>query len=154
MSEILQGDRIGRLAQIRVGVAAFVQDEAGRILVTRRADNGRWCLPGGHVDHGETVAEACARETLEETGLVVEIGQLIGVYSSPDYVVAYPDGNQVQFISLTFRGTLRGGEASTSNETTEVGFYTPDEVRALDLLETHRMRIEDALIPQESAYVR
>jgi 8-oxo-dGTP pyrophosphatase MutT (NUDIX family) len=46
-------------------------EERTKVLLTRRTDNGRWCLPGGGIDSGESAAEACEREALEETGLVV-----------------------------------------------------------------------------------
>lgn len=56
---------------VRPGVAAVVLDAARRVLLARRADNGLWGLPSGHVEPGETVAEAVAREVREETGLDV-----------------------------------------------------------------------------------
>jgi ADP-ribose pyrophosphatase YjhB (NUDIX family) len=59
--------------------------EDGRIVLIRRVDLDRWVLPGGFLDWGETLAEAGARETREETGLeVVRTGRLVGVYSAPD----------------------------------------------------------------------
>src|SRR5215813_10815651 len=67
-------------------VAGTIPTEAGRIVLTRRAINparGKWTFPGGYVDWGEPVEAAAIRETLEETGLTVELGGLIGVYSYP-----------------------------------------------------------------------
>lgn len=154
MSELCFGPRIGRLGEIRCGVAAFIQDAEGRVLLTRRADNGRWCLPGGHVDSGESVAEACVREVLEETGLHVEIQRLIGVYSTPDALVVYPDGNQAQFVSLCFEARVNGGDPSTTSEVTALGYYTAAERLELDIMETHLPRIEDGLQHKEKAFVR
>jgi 8-oxo-dGTP pyrophosphatase MutT (NUDIX family) len=74
---IFQGDRVGREGRLSVGCAAAIFDQTQeRLLLTRRTDNARWCLPGGRMESGECAAECCAREVLEETGLEVEV--LIG----------------------------------------------------------------------------
>ena len=78
------------------GTSGSIFDPAGKkLLLTRRTDNGAWGLPGGAMDAGESASEGCAREVLEETGLVVRINRLIGVYSSPDMVVEYPSGDRI-----------------------------------------------------------
>ena len=76
-------------------VAGTVPMQDGRILLTRRAihpAHGKWTFPGGYVDWGEPVDAAALRETWEETGLTVELGGLVGVYSyekSPVVIVVY-----------------------------------------------------------------
>ena len=93
MATLIHGDRIGRDATVQFGCSAFVPNESGaKVLLTRRTDNGRWCLPGGRMDPGESAAETCVREVLEETGLQVEVVRLIGLYSSPNVIIAYADG--------------------------------------------------------------
>lgn len=78
-----------------MGRAVVIFDEAWeKILLTRRDDNGQWCLPGGQMEPGESAAECCEREVLEETGLRVHVRRLIGVFSSPDRLYTYPDGNR------------------------------------------------------------
>jgi len=154
MTRLVIGDRAGRDGVIRCGAAGFVRDEAGRILLIRRADNGRWCLPGGHVDPGESAAEACIREVREETGLEVEVTRLIGVYSNPNYLVVYSDGNKVQFVSLCFEARVVGGIIATSIESLEVGFFNKTAIDQMDVMETHIARIEDGLEGKEAAYVR
>ena len=81
--QILKGDRIGRGTTFMVGCAAVIFDSRARemILLTRRSDNGKWCLPGGRMEPGESASEACAREVLEETGLTVTPTKLVGVYT-------------------------------------------------------------------------
>ncbi len=67
----------------QLGVSVAIVDD-GRILLTKREDFEVWCLPGGAVDPGESVAQAAVREAREETGLQVELTRLVGVYSRPN----------------------------------------------------------------------
>ena len=154
MAKIIIGDRVGKQGQIRAGCSAVIRDDQGRILLTQRADNRRWCLPGGHIDPGESVAEATAREVLEETGLVIRLGRLIGVYSSPNYLVEYKDGNKAQFVSTCIAGLGLGGVLGFSYESSVVGFFVPSLLAGMDIMVTHVIRIEDALKGQEAAFVR
>jgi 8-oxo-dGTP pyrophosphatase MutT (NUDIX family) len=155
MAKVIYGDRIGRTAELRTGCSAFILDPMGeRVLLTRRTDNGRWCLPGGAMEAGESLAETCVREVWEETGLEVRILKLVGVYSSPNRIVTYPDGNQWQIISHNFEAEVIGGELTLSNETTEFGYFTPVEIAAMDVMEHHREIIADGLSRQATAYIR
>ncbi len=155
MAKMIYGDRIGRTAELRTGCSAFILDPMGeRVLLTRRTDNGRWCLPGGAMEAGESLAETCIREVREETGLEVRVLRLVGVYSSPDRIVTYPDGNQWQIVSHNFEAEVIGGELSLSNETTEFGYFTPDEIANMDVMEHHREIISDGLSRQLAAYIR
>jgi ADP-ribose pyrophosphatase YjhB (NUDIX family) len=152
---IVQGERIGRSAAVFVGCSATLFDDARRkILLTRRADNGRWCLPGGHFEPGEDVAEACVREMHEETGLEVRVVRLIGVYSSPNTVLDYGERGCFQVVALNFEVEAIGGELGLSDETTEVDYFTAAEIADLDLLEHHRPRIADAFVDGSATYIR
>ena len=153
--KIIHGPRIGAGGRIALCTNAVVFDTAReKLLLTRRSDNGQWCLPGGHVDPGETVEESCVREVLEETGLRVRMKRLIGVYSSPDRVVDYGDGNRYQIVSLSFEAEVEGGTLSTSSETTASGFYSLEKIGGMDLMEHHRERIADALAANPAALLR
>lgn len=122
--------------------------------MTRRSDNGRWCLPGGGMDSGETAEEACIREVWEETRLRVHVSRLVGVYTSPDFLIEYADGNRVQIIAMHFEAEVISGELGLSDETTDAGYFTPAEIATMDVIETHRQRITDSLNFRESAYFR
>ncbi|MEP7290338.1 MAG: NUDIX domain-containing protein [Chloroflexota bacterium] len=155
MAKVIHGERIGKTAQLRNGCSAIIFDATReKILLTRRTDNGRWCLPGGATDPGESVEETCVREVWEETGLRVRVTKLVGVYSSPDIVITYADGNRWQIISLSFEVEVSGGELGLSNETTEVGYFTQLEIETIDLMGHHRQRIADAWAGQERAFIR
>ena len=155
MSKIIYGNRIGKNAPLLVGSSAQIYDSTGKqILLTKRGDNGRWCLPGGQLDSGESVSETCAREVLEETGLVVEVGHMIAVYSSPDMLLSYDKDHQYQVISFHFDVTITGGELGLSNETTDVGYFTAEEIKDMDIMEHHLQRIEDGLLRKKETIVR
>lgn len=145
MTKVLYGPRLGKEGQIRLGCSAAIFDQNGRILLTRRADNGQWCLPGGRMESGESAAEACEREVLEETGLSVRVKRLVGVYSHPDQLVIYPDGNKAHIVALHFEAELIGGELGLSDETTEFGYFTWEEIEGMELLGRHKERILDTL---------
>jgi ADP-ribose pyrophosphatase YjhB (NUDIX family) len=152
---IVQGERIGRSATVFVGCSATLFDaDRRKILLTRRADNGRWCLPGGHFEPGEDVAEACVREMHEETGLEVRAVRLIGVYSSPDFVLDYGERGRFQVVALNFEVEAVGGELGLSDETTEVGYFTAEDIASLDLIEHHRTRIADAFADGSATHIR
>jgi 8-oxo-dGTP pyrophosphatase MutT (NUDIX family) len=131
------GERIGATARLQIGAAAAVLN-GDRLLLTRRTDNGEWRLPGGGVEPGERPAEAAERETLEETGLSVRVTGLVGVYSNPDVVVVYPDGNRVQIVGVVFRADAVAGQAGTSAEVSESGWFTADEAAQLTVIAGHR----------------
>ncbi len=150
---ILRGERIGKEGVLRVGSSAVIFDQAHRkILLTRRADNDQWCLPGGGMEPGESGTENCIREVFEETGLRVRIVRLIGVYSDPNYLIEYPDGNRIQVVALTFEAEPVGGTLGLSDETTEAGYFTLEEIERMDLLGPHVQRVRDAFVGREAAF--
>ena len=87
----------------------------------------------------------CVREVLEETGLAVRVTRIVGVYTSPDRIIEYPDGNRIQPVAFSFEAEVLGGELGLSEETTDYGYFTAQEMDALDLMEYHKERIEDAI---------
>ena len=152
---LIYGERIGKLAKLAPSCAAAIFDPTRQtVLVTRRSDNGRLCMPSGAMDPGESTPECCAREILEETGLVVRVGRLVGVYSSPHHIVEYRDGNRRQGLTLVFEAEPIGGELCVTDETTEVGYFSPEQMNAMDVMEPTYEWVADALTCQEAAYVR
>lgn len=155
MTEILYGERISRQGELRLGCNAVIFD-AGRtrVLLTRRADNGLWCLPGGHMESGESVVEACQREVREETGLEVRVTRLVGVYSNTDMLVRYKDGREVQIVVLSFEAEVSSGSPVVTDETTEVGYFTVAEMQSMEVLGRHTERVEDAFLSRADPIVR
>jgi len=139
---------------IRPGVAAVIFAE-GRVLLQRRDDTGRWGLPGGGVEPGESVRQALIREVREETGLEVEPLRLIGVYSDPLHhqIVTYPGGNVVHYVSSVFECVVRAGTLECGEESLELDWFDPERLPE-DLMLISTIRIRDALAGQVGAFVR
>jgi ADP-ribose pyrophosphatase YjhB (NUDIX family) len=155
MTQILFGERIGRRGKIRLGCSAVLLDaNSEKVLLTQRADTGQWCLPSGAVEPGESVTEACIREMLEETGLEVQVIRLTSVFSSPDRLVIYGDGNQFQFVSLNFEVCRIGGKPCLSDETIDIRYYPTSEIEALDIFPHHKQFILDTLAGQDATFIR
>jgi 8-oxo-dGTP pyrophosphatase MutT (NUDIX family) len=155
MTRIIKGDRIGKQGTIRLGCSAVLFNPArDEVLLTRRADNGEWCLPGGGVEPGESAAEGCEREFFEETGLRVRVLRLTGIYSDPDQLVIYPDDTRIQIVALNFEVEAVGGQPGVSGETTEVRFIPLAEVDNMELFHGHNQRIHDVLAGREAAFIR
>ena len=123
--------------------SAVVTDEAGRILLQRRVDNGMWALPGGAMNLGESLPECVVRETREETGLDVEVVGIVGTYSNPRHVFAYDDGEVRQEFSICFLARPVGGQLTVSEESTEVRWFEPSAVDALPMVSGVRKRVND-----------
>ena len=154
MTRILYGERFGKQGNIRLGTSAIIFDEQQRVLLTKRTDNGHWCLPGGAMDSGESAAEACEREVWEETGLHVRVRRLVGVYSDPNQLIIYPDGNKVFVVALSFEGEIVDGSLNLSNETSDAGFFSVAEMDTMTMLGNHKQRVHDALENQAEALIK
>lgn len=141
-------------AQRRVAACVIVMDRDGQILLHKRTDSGQWSLPGGAIEPDETAAEAAAREVEEETGYVVEVVRLVGVYSDPAHTtMRYPDGNTVAWVAVTFEAKVLRGAARTCEESSAVEWFAPDTLPA-GFNPNHRTRLADTLARRSEAFYR
>jgi ADP-ribose pyrophosphatase YjhB (NUDIX family) len=122
-------------------VDTVIFDEMERILLIQRADNGRWALPGGACEVGEVAATAAAREVWEETGCIVEIDHLIGVFDSRH---SKEELLHHLYIFL-FTGHLIGGAPRITRETQDIRWFAADEIPWQVLSGRHEERIRYAL---------
>jgi len=120
----------------------------------KRADNDFWCLPNGGMDPGESVTETVIREVEEETGLIVNVVGLVGIYSSPDVLVRYADGNRFQIVSLCFAAEIMDGELRTTSEAVSVGYFTEEEAAAMEIMANHVERLCDAFSHGDVPFIR
>lgn len=110
---------------------AVITDAAGRVLLVLRGhepQSGRWSIPGGRVEPGETPAEAAAREVLEETGLTVRVVRELGV-------VELPWGDGVVFEAHDFLAEILSGELRAADDAADAEWFTPGELTTVPLTE-------------------
>ncbi|MGW2092990.1 NUDIX hydrolase [Promicromonospora sukumoe] len=111
------------------GVTAVVLDDAGRVLLGQRSDNGRWALVSGILEPGEEPGVGIAREVLEETGVPVRVEALAAVTVTEP--AAYPNGDRTQYLDLCFVCRPASPEAAAGarvndDESLAVGWFAPD----------------------------
>ena len=134
-------------------VTAIVINNSNELLMIERSDNGYWAVPGGAQDIGESVIDAVKREVAEETGIVVEVVHLTGIYSDPRHVIAYDNGEVRQEFSLCFRAKPVGGSLRMSAEATKVQWVPPEQLDSLKIHPSMRLRIDHGLAAQCAPYI-
>jgi mutator protein MutT len=127
-------------------VAGCLVVENGCVLLLRRAINpqlGRWTFPGGYVDLSETPVQAAVRETREEVGMDVQIGNLLGLYWSEPHPSA---------VVAVYLATPAKGSPKTSEEAAEVSYFAPDRIPWEDIaFGTTRAALHDWVKAQQMA---
>ncbi len=104
----------------KLSVGTIVRGGEGFLLLRRAIDPGygSWVFPGGYVDRGETVEEAAAREALEETGVQIALGPLVGIYSYARRGI----------VVIVYEATVVSGEPHETPEALEVRWFAPGAV--------------------------
>ena len=153
-------DNMGRPVEkmpgvIRPATNAIIFNGRREVLMEKRSDVGRWGLPGGGVEIGESIQEGVVREVFEETGLRVEVKRLVGLYSDPRLysIMSYPGGDVVQYVTAAFECERRSGELRLSEESTDLRYFPAKALPENSVL-SHRLRIEDALADLVEPFIR
>ncbi|WP_066954615.1 NUDIX hydrolase [Streptomyces lushanensis] len=124
------------------GVNAIVFDDDGRVLLGRRVDTGRWSVIGGIPEPGEQPAVAAVREVYEETAVRCVAERVVVVQTLEP--VVYPNGDECQYMDITFRCRAIGGEARVNDdESLDVAWFPVDGLPELE--EYALLRIKQAL---------
>lgn len=127
-----------------VTACVAVSDDAGRLLMIERTDNGNVALPSGAWELGETLPQTAIRECREESGYDIEITDLIGTFSDPgvvaDYQTATPEVRQE--CTIMFAGRIIGGQATPSSESKTVQWLHPDQLETVPMAKAMRYRVE------------
>ena len=122
-----------------VGVPVIIKDSKRRVLLGKRKKNmytyaGYWGLPGGLVAYGETLAEAAKREVEEEIGIKIKVTKM-----SKKIYEAFPDRHSlIHSIGIPFYGKIMKGVPEPKEETDEVGWFTPKEIKKMRLAYNHK----------------
>jgi hypothetical protein len=82
------------------------------------------------------------------------VKRLIGVYSNPDQLVIYSDGRKAFFVSLSFEAEIISGELGLSDETTEAGYFSVEQMDHMPIHARHTLRVVDALVNQPEAFIK
>lgn len=121
------------------GVTAVILDDDRRILLCRRSDNGAWTPITGIVDPGEEPAVTAIREAEEETGVEIRVEGLASVKACPPQT--FPNGDQAQFLDLTFRCRYVAGAARVNDEeSTDVRWFHLDDLPEMSDRMLYRIR--------------
>ena len=124
--------RIGHELLLMPGVSALLFDGRGHVLVQQRAESGKWSLPGGVIDPGETPAEAVRREVREETGLEAEPVRVAGVFGGREHRIAYPNGDVAEATTVVFECRVLGGQLrGHDGESAQLCWFAPDDMPEL-----------------------
>ncbi|MCC3770467.1 NUDIX domain-containing protein [Streptomyces sp. UNOC14_S4] len=121
------------------GVSVIVLDDAGRVLLGRRADTGEWSIIGGIPEPGEQPAAAVVREVYEETAVYCVPERVLLVQALEP--VTYPNGDHCQFMDICFLARATGGEARVNDdESLEVGWFDPDALPPMEEFAVTRIK--------------
>jgi len=127
--------------------------ENDRVLLAQNADNGLWMTIGGAIEPDETPADAAVREFWEETGLVVELTGLLGVFGGPEFRVTYPNGDTTAYVSSVFVGRRVAGELRPDgSETIALRFVSRPEIRDLPMTPLSAAIVEHAFDHRDIPY--
>ncbi len=139
---------------IVAAVTAVVSHHNGHILLIHRTDNNLWALPGGAMEIGENITSTVVREVHEESGIQVEVLNIVGIYTNPKHIVAFEDGEVRQQFSICFRANPIGGTLrSQPGETSDARWVPPDELDNLNIHPSQRLRIKHGLDGNRSPYI-
>jgi 8-oxo-dGTP pyrophosphatase MutT (NUDIX family) len=122
-------DKVGKDTVILNHSGACITNDKGELLLQKRIDTGLWALPGGAMEIGESALETLFREVKEETGFVVKIESLVGIYSK--YFHIYPNGDKAQTIAIVFDCSIienQGQGQDQGQETSVIRFFPTDNL--------------------------
>jgi 8-oxo-dGTP pyrophosphatase MutT (NUDIX family) len=125
-------EKVGHDLLVLPSAAVAIHDEAGRVLMGLHADRKIWVVPGGLIEPGETPSDGAVRETFEETGLIIELTGILGVFGGKELVIDYVNGDRAAYVGTIFRARIIGGELrADGEEILEVRYISREEIKTL-----------------------
>jgi len=124
--------KVGNDLLVLPSAAVAIYDEQGRVLMGLHSDRKVWVMPGGLIEPEEIPADAAIREVWEETGLLVELTNILGVYGGRELVVDYVNGDRASYVGVIFRGRINGGQLrADAEEILDVRYISRAELKEL-----------------------
>lgn len=130
-----------------IGTCAIIEYNK-KVLLEKRVDCNLWALIGGSLDIDESLEQCIIREIKEETSLIVEEKSLhfLKIHSDPSRIIQYPDGNIFRSVSAVYLLKLNDEhELICSEESRELRYFSYEELKELNIVETHRHVVNDYL---------
>lgn len=125
-------NKIGTDLIFSPSVAAVIRSDEGKVLFVQSAEDQLWSIPAGAIELGETPAQAVRREVWEETGLTVRPLKILGVVGGRDFRWTYPDGNQVEYLTVVFECQVERGELTAiDGESADFRYFDPSNLPKL-----------------------
>lgn len=128
-----------------VPAAAVAIIKNQKILLLKRADSGNWTMPGGTAEIGESLVECAIREVEEETGLSVNIKDIVATYTDPRVKIEYSDGEVRQEFTIVYLGSVENNEVILDDESSGYAWIPLNEVTSYKLAKSQLTRIKDIL---------
>lgn len=122
---------------------AIIDNE--KILMLKRVDNGKWTLPGGTMELNESLIDCAIREVREETGLAVQVIDVIGTYTDPDVRIEYSDGEVRREFTIVYYGTAINSEVVIDDESSDYAWIPMTDVEGYPMAKSQQKRIQDIL---------
>lgn len=127
-----------------VAVGIF-NTQTEKLLFVKRKDSGKWTLPGGVLEFGESLIQTAHREVKEETNLDINITEIVGTYSSPDVLIEYSDGEVRQEFTLVYLGTTKQTDVKIDHESRDFIWIDINDASSLPMAESQKQRIQDLI---------
>ena len=127
-------EKLGHELLMVPSAAAIIRDADGRLLLQEKMSSESWSLPAGAIEPSETPEEAIKREVREETGYIVSVDKLIGVFGGMSFRHTYPNGDEVEYVVALFACSIIGGDGvPTDAETSSVRYFAAADMPQLAL---------------------
>ena len=130
---------------VKPAAAVAIVNSQREILLLHRTDNGRWTMPGGTLEFGESLTECAMRELKEECGLKVEIKDIIGTYTDPNILIEYSDGEVRQEFTIVYSGETHDSNIELDEESNAYKWVPIDSIQNLSMADSQRRRLYDVL---------
>lgn len=153
LSEKLRTERIDHFYKteapkansIKPAAAVAILNDTREILMLKRADSSKWTMPGGTLDFGESLVDCAVREVREESGLDIEIVDVLGTYTDPNIKIEYSDGEVRQEFTIVFIGKVLSGSLVIDEESTDYRWIHLDKLDELKLADSQKKRLQEVI---------